>query len=148
MSSTTKPRATTKRHTAIFALVIILIGTVTYIFAAYEYNYPPFCSGYPPGGDCPGTYTYTFTISVNYTGPWRLTYQGFLGMGESNPAGVSGNLTGSGPSSQPVTLFGPNNNGLTICATRGEARRLELHPNSDGNRPERNLSPVRDHVLL
>jgi hypothetical protein len=98
-------------------LVIILIGTVTYIFAAYEYNYPPFCSGYPPGGDCPGTYTYTFTISVNYTGPWRLTYQGFLGMGESNPAGVSGNLTGSGPSSQPVTLFGPNNNGLTICST-------------------------------
>lgn len=117
MSSATKPGATTRRNTAIFALVIILIGTVTYIFGAYEYNYPPFCSGYPPGGDCPGTYTHAFTISLNYTGPWRLTYQGYLGMGESDPAGVSGNLTGSGPYSQPVTLFGQNNNGLTLCAT-------------------------------
>ena len=42
---------------------------------------------------------------------------GYKGMGESSPASVSGNLTGSGPFSRPVTLSGPNNNGLTLCAT-------------------------------
>lgn len=66
------------------------------------------CSGYPPGGDCLATFNYTFTISVNYTGPWKLSYQG-------NDA--RGNDTGSGFFSKAVTLSGPNNNFLTLCAT-------------------------------
>ncbi len=115
MTSTTKSGITKTK--AILLIVVLLIGGATYIVYAYEYSYPPFCSGYPPGGNCPGNYNYTFTISVNYTGPWKLTYQGYMSMGESNPSGVSGTLSGSGSYSLPVTLFGPNNNGLTLCAT-------------------------------
>jgi hypothetical protein len=66
------------------------------------------CSGYPPGGDCVATYNYTFTVSVNYTGPWKLTYQG---------NNVSGNDTGSGFFSKDVTLSGLDTNMLTLCAT-------------------------------
>jgi len=66
------------------------------------------CTGYPPGGDCLATYSYTFTISVNYTGPWKLTYQGNH---------VSGNDTGSGFFSKAVTLSDLNTNWLTLCAT-------------------------------
>jgi hypothetical protein len=77
------------------------------------------CSGYPPGGDCLATYNYTFTISVNYSGSWKLNYQGYNCMVscESNPLNVSGNYTGSGFYSKAVTLSGLNNNGLTLCAT-------------------------------
>ena len=66
------------------------------------------CSGYPPGGDCVTTYSYTFTISVNYTGPWKLTYQG---------NNVSGNNAGSGFFSKAVTLSDLNTKWLTLCAT-------------------------------
>jgi hypothetical protein len=75
------------------------------------------CSGYPPGGNCPGTYNYTFTLSVNYTGPWKLSYQGYNSLGQSNPTGVSGNSTGRGFYAKSVTLSGPNTSGLTLCAT-------------------------------
>lgn len=43
------------------------------------------CSGYPPAGDCPGTFSYTFTVSVNYTGPWAPTYEGCSGMSTCSP---------------------------------------------------------------
>ena len=66
------------------------------------------CTGYPPGGNCLATYSYTFTISVNYTGQWKLTYQGNH---------VSGNDTGSGFFSKAVTLSDLNTNWLTLCAT-------------------------------
>jgi len=75
------------------------------------------CSGYPPGGDCLATYSYTFTLSVNYSGPWKLNYQGYNSLGKSNPLPISGNYTGSGFYSKNVTLSGLNDNGLTLCAT-------------------------------
>jgi hypothetical protein len=74
------------------------------------------CTGYPPGGNCLATYSYTFTISVNYSGPWMLTYQGYNSLGKYNPLNVSGNFTGSGFYSKDVTLSGLNNSGLTLCA--------------------------------
>jgi hypothetical protein len=114
---TTKSRAVATRTGVILVIVVVLVAAVGYSIVAYAYSYPPFCSGYPPGGDCPGNYSSTFTISVNYTGPWRLTYQGYASGGESNPTNVKGNLTGTGPYSRPVTLSGPDNNGLTLCAT-------------------------------
>ncbi len=45
------------------------------------------------------------------------SYQGYASGGESNPTNAKGNLTGSGPYSRPVTLSGPNTNGLYLCAT-------------------------------
>lgn len=80
------------------------------------------CSGYPPGGDCISTYSYTFTLSLNYSGPWKLSYQGYNSMGKSNPTGVSGSYSGTGPYSIPVTLSGLDNNGLTLCA---QAQKLD-----------------------
>ena len=113
-----KSKATSRRTTIIIlAIVVVLVGAGGYALFAYAYSYPPFCSGYPPVGDCSGNYSSTFTISVNYAGPWRLTYQGYDSLGESNPTNVNGNLTGNGPYSRPVTLSGPNTNGMYLCAT-------------------------------
>jgi hypothetical protein len=75
------------------------------------------CSGYPPGGNCPGTYSYTFTISVNYTGPWKLTYLGYNNLGKTNPSNVSGSYSGSGFFAKNVTMTSVDTGGLTLCAT-------------------------------
>jgi hypothetical protein len=81
------------------------------------------CSAYPPAGDCPGTFSYTFTISVNYTGPWTLTYEGCSGMSTcSPPTPVMGSLNGTGYYSKPVTLTGPDSSGLELCA---QAQKLD-----------------------
>lgn len=75
------------------------------------------CSGYPPGGDCISTYSYNFTITVNYTGPWKVTYQGYNSLGRLNALDVSGSYNGTGFYSRAVTLSGLDDNGLTLCAT-------------------------------
>ena len=75
------------------------------------------CSGYPPGGNCPGTYSYTFTVSVNYTGPWKLTYLGYNYLGKTNPTNVSGSYTGSGFFAKNVTMTSVDTGGLTLCGT-------------------------------
>ena len=74
------------------------------------------CSGYPPGGNCITTYSYTFTVTVNYTGPWKLSYQGYNSLGRANPTNVSGSYSGTGINSTTIALSGLNNNGLTLCA--------------------------------
>lgn len=65
-------------------------------------------------------------MSVNYTGPWKLTYQGYNSLGKSNPTNVTGSYSGTGFYSVPITLRGLNNNGLTLCA---QAQKLD---DSDG----------------
>jgi hypothetical protein len=80
------------------------------------------CSGSPPDGNCIATYSYTFTLSVNYSGPWTLTYQGYNSLGKSNPTNVSGSYNGTGFYSKPITLSGLDNNGLTLCA---QAQKLD-----------------------
>ena len=68
-------RGIARKAAVISVIAVVLVAAAGYSLFAYEHSYPPFCSGYPPGGNCAGNYSYTFTISVNYTGPWRLTYQ-------------------------------------------------------------------------
>ena len=94
-----------------------VLTTVTTLSQTTSTTTSTSCSGYPPGGNCPGTYSYTFTISVNYTGPWKLTYQGYNNLGQYNLTGVSGNATGSGFYTKSVTLSALNTGGLTLCAT-------------------------------
>jgi hypothetical protein len=101
-------------------IVIILIGAVSAI-AYYTVKFSS-CSGNPPGGNCVAPYSNTFTISVNYTGPWRLHYSGQTNVGEANPFNVTGTRTGTGNFSEPVTLSGLNNRMLTICA---QAQKLD-----------------------
>jgi|SRR5271157_957307 len=74
------------------------------------------CSGYPPGGDCLGVYNYTFTIYVNYTGSWRLTYNGTNNVGESDAYSFNKTLSGAGNFAVSVPLSGMNNQGLETCA--------------------------------
>jgi hypothetical protein len=59
---------------------------------------------------------------VNYTGPWKLTYQGYNSLGKSNPTDVSGSYNGTGFYSMPITLSGLSDNGLTLCA---QAQKLD-----------------------
>ena len=80
------------------------------------------CSGYPPNGDCLAIYSYAFTVSVNYTGHWELTYQGYNSLSRSNPTNVTGSYSGTGFYSVPITVKGLNNNGLTLCA---QAQKLD-----------------------
>jgi hypothetical protein len=60
----------------------------------------------------------TFTISVNYSGPWKLSYQGYttFGLGGANPTGANVTVTGIGVYSKSITLSGPHNKGLWLCA--------------------------------
>ncbi len=57
---------------------------------------------------------FNFTLSVNYTGPWKLTYQGYNGLGISNFTTVSGNYGGTGFDSRNITVGG-SHNGWTLC---------------------------------
>jgi hypothetical protein len=108
--------------------VFVLAGTSVYVLWAYEYGQPPFCSGYPPGGNCPGNISYTFRISVNYTGPWQATYYGYHVVWQpSKPyAGAEhytkGDFVGTGFGGKNVTLSGPNTTGVTLCV---QAQKLD-----------------------
>jgi hypothetical protein len=115
------------QRTAIGKAVIALVAVIVVIGVLWVVSIPSqsnasasssSCSGYPPGGDCLANYSYTFTVSVNYSGPWKLTYQGYSCIAcSSNSLNVGGNITGNGLYSKSVILTGPNNNGLTLCAT-------------------------------
>lgn len=104
-------------------MVIIAVAAFVFVgggvtFWLYQTHQPPFCSGYPPGGDCPGNYSNTFLVSINYTGPWRASWFGYHSVGAT--IGQPGNYTGgtfsgNSPAQESITLSGPNTNGLAIC---------------------------------
>jgi len=104
----------------VIIIVVVAVGAVAALgYFTFE---SAACSGYPPGGNCVAPYSSTFTISVNYTGPWKLTYSGQTNVGESNPSNVTSTSTGMGYVSVPVTLAGLNNRMLTLCA---QAQKLD-----------------------
>ena len=101
-------------------IVVIVVGAVAALgYYTFESGV---CSGYPPGRNCVAPYCYPFPISVNYTGPWKLTYTGQTNAGESNPTNVTGTRTGNDYYSMRVTLAGLNNRMLTVCA---QAQKLD-----------------------
>src|SRR5882762_6072467 len=120
----TEPRAMAWKI-AIFAVMVALIGAGSFLLWAYTH---PSCSGYPPGGNCPGNISYTFRISVNYTGPWQATYYGYHVIWQpSKPyAGAEhytkGDFVGTGFGGKNVTLSGPNTTGVTLCV---QAQKLD-----------------------
>jgi hypothetical protein len=97
-------------------IAIIVIAAVSVLgYLAYESSQ---CSGYPPGGNCPGTYSHTFRTSINYSGAWRQIEYGYHSVGKP-PQGLGnytgGTVLGTGPSTGTITMSGPNNSGLTLC---------------------------------
>ena len=72
------------------------------------------------GIGCPHFLNETFVISINYTGPWGLSYQGYLGSDMSLVE--SGNFFGHGLTSESITLSGTDTVGITACV---EAQKLD-----------------------
>ena len=120
--------AMTKTKAIIMVLAIaITVAVSTYLLISivigggYLPSLPPSCSGYPPGGNCHANYTYDFTITVNYSGPWVLNYYGFHNGEPSGPHSnsyylSSGSYTGEGFYTTSVKLSGDNYYFLTLCA--------------------------------
>ncbi|MGD0396752.1 MAG: hypothetical protein ABSB26_07610 [Nitrososphaerales archaeon] len=124
----TETRTSSASKTTRAALVVVLIVIMVGLAVSYEFYLKPStgssssstCSGSPPVGDCAVPYSYPFTLSVNYSGPWRLSYQGYLssfGPGKAIPTNVTGSYSGTGFYSKNITLSGPGNYGLELCAS-------------------------------
>jgi hypothetical protein len=75
------------------------------------------CTGYPPAPDCQGLINYNFTISVAYVGSWNISYSVYDNAGTPLGSLASGNYTGTGDSSNSVTLIWYNYQYLTLCAS-------------------------------
>jgi hypothetical protein len=115
----TRPGVTRKKTAAVL-LSVILATSGIYVLWLYSTDQPPFCHGYPPGGNCTANYAYSFLVSVNYSSSWSLTYYGFHSGAPPSPfsgAGsyTGGSYTGTGPSERVIMLSGPNTNFLTLC---------------------------------
>jgi hypothetical protein len=109
-SSTLYPAKTVSKTATVtytFAQTVIVLSTSSSVSCNYVIPAP-----------CPGGQT--FTLSVNYTGPWRVTYQGYNAAACSDCYGngtqtLSGSYDGSGFNSRNITVSGQAN-GWTLCA--------------------------------
>jgi hypothetical protein len=118
----TRPRQGIGTTLIVVAVVIVLIiATIAFLTLSSQTSTPPHGTQSQTTTTCPGesclpTFSYIFTISINYTGSWNLIYQGYNSLGRSSPNNVSGGDTGSGFYSKSVTLSGLDSYGLTLCA--------------------------------
>jgi len=130
---TTKARILTKKALALLIVSVVLIGSGAYVVWLHATGQPPFCSGYPPGGDCPGNYSYSFQVSIDYSGSWSAIYCGFHSVGapQNSCVGIDnytgGSFSGTGSSTRPITLSGPDTNGLAMCV---QAEKLDTSNNT------------------
>ena len=124
------------------AVIIVVMGVGAVAALGYYTFESGKCTGYPPGGDCAAPYSYSFLISVNYTGPWRLAYTGQTNVGESDPTNVTGTRTGSGYYSTQVALSGLNDRMLTLCvqAQKQDGSNSTLFLSTDPPYPTKNTS--------
>jgi len=95
-----------------FAQTVIILSTTS--SATCDYVIP---------GPCPSGQT--FTLSVNYTGTWRVTYQGYnaaacSGCYNNDTRTLSGSYDGSGFYTRNITVSGQAN-GWTLCAQAQKA---------------------------
>lgn len=104
-SAKTISKTTTVTDT--FAQTVIILTTVSSV--SCDYVIP---------GPCPNGQT--FTLLVNYTGSWRVTYQGYNAAAcsdcfNNSTQTLNGSYDGSGFNSRNVTVGGQAN-GWTLCA--------------------------------
>ena len=74
------------------------------------------------GIGCPHFMNKNWTVSVSYTGPWGVTYQGWLGDQTSGQLVVSGSFYGNTTGSKTINVSGTTDYGITVCA---EAQKLD-----------------------
>ena len=64
---------------------------------------------------------HTFTISLSYSGPWKLSYHGYIVSSGipplPEPLGANTTVTGTGAFSRSVTLSGPADASVGVCAS-------------------------------
>ncbi len=63
-----------------------------------------------------------WTISVNYSGPWGVNYQGWLGDISSGQLVTSGSFFGDSPGARTVSITGWSDLGNSLCA---QAQKLD-----------------------
>ncbi|MGH9919205.1 MAG: hypothetical protein ACRD6W_10125, partial [Nitrososphaerales archaeon] len=63
-----------------------------------------------------------WTISVGYTGPWGVTYHGWLGDQATGQLVASGAFYGNSTGSKTINVSGTTSYGITVCA---EAQKLD-----------------------
>jgi len=98
--------------------MVLLGAIVSYLGWADVTRNPPFCSGNSPSENCQDTYSFPFTVSLNYSGSWQLSYYGYhngANYSSSSNSYTNGTFSGHGPTNESVTLSGRNNYGLTLC---------------------------------
>jgi hypothetical protein len=66
--------------------------------------------------------SHAFTISVDYMGPWKVSYQGYshIGLGalsDADTLGANVTLSGSGAYSKSVTLTAPHGTNMGLCVS-------------------------------
>jgi hypothetical protein len=128
VTSTAEITATTQTSTT--TVVSTSFATTTTISTSVATSHVSFgsaatCAGSPQGGGSNAagpTWNVNLPITVNYTGPWTLTYQGYDSLGRSNPTNTSGSCSGTGFYSLPVSVSGPTSDSLTLCA---QAQKLD-----------------------
>jgi len=62
-------------------------------------------------------FTSSFTIYINYSGSWQVSYQGYNSQIQQYPTNDSGVFSGSGSTMRTETVTGNISNGLSLCAT-------------------------------
>jgi hypothetical protein len=122
-----------QRQSTAVGRIVIVIGTVAVIVvAAFGFllftriGSPTSAEPFGFTGSCyglPGTCSagYVFYLTVNYSGPWKVTYQGYNSLGRSNLTTVSGSYIGSMSDSWNINVTG-SSNGWTLCA---QAQKLD-----------------------
>jgi hypothetical protein len=80
-----------------------------------------------PATPCPYVFSFSFPISITYSGSWNMSYQGYYGSSPpyGRPSNVSGSDTGSGNYNRTITLTGGIQE-LTLCAL---AKKLDSSSN-------------------
>jgi hypothetical protein len=73
---------------------------------------------------CPNFWNQNFTISVNYTGAWIASYQGYLGTDSASNLAEASSFYGHGVGTQTFIITGwtPSGDEITACA---EAQKLD-----------------------
>ena len=72
---------------------------------------------YTGGIGCPHSFNQTYTVSVDYSGPWGATYEGYLEVGQSGTPAESGSFYGLAPKNESVVFAGTLTFGTTFCVT-------------------------------
>jgi len=117
-SGTTRTTTTTSENASTTTIFITRVATV---FTTASSTTSTLCTG-TGGLGCPHFFDQTYILSVNYNGPWGVSYQGYLGEGTSGAPVQSGNFYGHGASNESVTVSGTDPYAITICV---EAQKLD-----------------------